>query len=298
MTSRTKGVLCILMSGLGFAVMNLMIPLAGPIPTIQKMFFRNLVAMVVSLWLVYHNHRKKPLKELTQPQIIPWKLLFLRVLLGTLGVFCNYYALDYLFISDASVLNKIAPFATLIFSAIFLKESLTKTHFAALCLALIGVLFVTKPSLSSPYLLPYIIGILGGVFAGGAYTCVRSLTQKGVSSPIIILAFSCFSCIVCIPWLLMNGVAMSLQSSLALISVGLAASVGQLGITYAYQLAPAYEISIFDYSAIVFTGILGMIFLKQIPDIYSLIGYLIIFLAALMTFLYNRKRLRQVHLKP
>lgn len=295
MSTRTKGVLCILLSGLGFATMNLLIPLAGSLPTIQKMFFRNLVAMGVALWIVYQQHRQQPLKEIKQPKLIPWKILICRVLLGTLGIFCNYYALDHLLISDASVLNKIAPFATLIFSAVFLKESLTKTHLAALGLALIGVLFVTKPSLSSPHLLAYAVGILGGIFAGGAYTCVRSLTQKGVSSPIIILAFSCFSCLVCIPWLLIHGVPMSWQSGLALLGVGLAASVGQLGITYAYQFAPASEISIFDYSAIVFTGILGMVFLNQIPDIYSVLGYVIIFSGALITFLYNRYQMRQVH---
>lgn len=294
MHSRTKGIMCILLSGLGFSVMNLLIPLAGPLPTLQKMFFRNLVAFIVALWMVVQSHKQRPLKELTDPKQIPWSILSLRVIFGTLGIFCNYYALDNLLISDASVLNKLAPFATLIFSSIFLKEKLSKAHIAALCLALVGVIFVTKPSLSSPHMLPYIVGMVGGFMAGGAYTCVRALTQKGVSSPIIILAFSAFSCIVCIPWLITHGVSMSLSSSLALIGVGLAASVGQLGITYAYQFAPASEISIFDYSTIVFTGVLGIIFLHQIPDIYSVLGYVIIFTAGLLTFLYNRRVLRLV----
>ena len=109
MNNRTKGITAILLSAFGFALMNLFIPLAGDLPTIQKSFFRNLIAFLVAFALLLKSNKKEEVKELHDVKSIPWKTLILRASLGTAGIFCNYYALDHLFISDASVLNKLAP---------------------------------------------------------------------------------------------------------------------------------------------------------------------------------------------
>ena len=61
-----------------------------------------------------------------------------------------------------------------------------------------------------------------------------------------------------------------------LILAGVAASLGQFGITTAYKFAPAKEISVFDYTQVIFAAILGMIFLSETPSYLSVIGYVII----------------------
>ena len=76
---------------------------------------------------------------------------------------------------------------------------------------------------------------------------------------------------------------------LALFGAGLAAAGGQFGITAAYYHAPAKEISIYDYSQIIFATLLGFFLFAEIPDRYSLIGYGLIILASLGNFLYNWK---------
>lgn len=294
MNNRTKGIIAILLSAFGFALMNLFIPLAGDLPTIQKSFFRNLIAFLVAFALLLKSNKKEEVKELHDVKSIPWKTLILRASLGTAGIFCNYYALDHLFISDASVLNKLAPFATLILSWVFLKEDLRKEHIISILIAFVGVLFVVKPTLQIQEILPYLIGILGGICAGGAYTCVRKLNTLGVNSSFIVAFFSGFSCIVCIPFMIFNFVPMGTSSILALIGVGLAALIGQFGITLAYKFAPASEISVFDYSTIIFTGLFGFLFLHQIPDYLSIIGYILIFSGALINFMNNRRKQRML----
>ena len=82
---------------------------------------------------------------------------------------------------------------------------------------------------------------------------------------------------------------MSLMQFTYLICAGLSASIGQFGITFAYKFAPGKEISIFDYSNIVFAAIFSFTIFGVIPDGLSFIGYLIIFAASLYMFLYNRK---------
>lgn len=86
---------------------------------------------------------------------------------------------------------------------------------------------------------------------------------------------------------------MSLKQVAILLAAGIAATCGQFGITYAYKFAPASEISIFDYSAVIFTGILGYLFLQQQADALSLLGYGLIFMATLFTFIYNRYQNRR-----
>ena len=73
-------------------------------------------------------------------------------------------------------------------------------------------------------------------------------------------------------------------------TAGLAAAGGQFGITAAYYHAPAKEISIYDYSQIIFSTILGFFLFGQVPDRYSVLGYVIICAMALWMFVYNKNR--------
>ena len=77
---------------------------------------------------------------------------------------------------------------------------------------------------------------------------------------------------------------------LALLGAGLAAAGGQFGITAAYYHAPAKEISIYDYSQIIFSTILGFFLFGQVPDKYSVLGYVIILAMAAWMFFYNKKQ--------
>ena len=46
-------------------------------------------------------------------------MLLLRSTFGTIGILCNFYAVDHLLVSDASMLNKLSPFFVIIFSSLF-----------------------------------------------------------------------------------------------------------------------------------------------------------------------------------
>ena len=75
-----------------------------------------------------------------------------------------------------------------------------------------------------------------------------------------------------------------------LILAGIFASLGQFGVTLAYKYAPAKEISIFDYSNIIFSAILSIFLFGVYPDKLSVVGYFIIFAAAFYMFLYNKRQ--------
>lgn len=284
MKSKYKGIIYILCAAFCFALMNVFVRLSGDLPSLQKAFFRNLVALIFALIII----RKDKIK-------IEWKkgdgkYLFLRALFGTLGVFCNFYAVDHLVLSDASMLNKMSPFFAIVFSYFILKERINLIQLSSVVVALIGCMFIVKPSFSNIDLIPALIGLSGGLCAGIAYTMVRILGKQGVKGPLVVFIFSTFSCLASVPYMLFHYKAMSGIQVVYLLLAGLAAAGGQFGITAAYFHAPAKEISIYDYSRVIFAAIFGFFLFNQVPDAFSFLGYVLICSMAVVMFVYNKKK--------
>lgn len=282
--SKYKGVLYILCAAFCFALMNMFVRMAGDnIPSIEKSFFRNLVALFFSAAILFKNRISVTAGKgnLT--------LLLIRASFGTLGIFCNFYAVDHLPISDASMLNKLSPFFAIIFSYFILKEKIKPYQAGCLILAFIGALLIVRPGGNDIQMIPALIGALGGLGAGVAYTMVRLLGKRNVPGAYIVFFFSTFSCLAALPSFFVNFAPLQHSQLLFLLLAGLAATGGQFSITAAYTHAPAKEISIYDYSQILFAAILGYLFLDQIPDGMSVIGYIVIFTASLIMFLENNR---------
>lgn len=284
MNQKTKGVMCILCSAFCFSMMNVFVRLSGDVPSIQKSFFRNLVAALFALFILLRNNESFRWKAGNL------KYLLLRSVTGTIGILGNFYAVDHLVLADATMLNKMSPFFGVIFSAIFLKEKCKPTQALAVIGAFIGSLFIIKPSFANADLLASLIGFMGGVGAGAAYTTVRYLGLRGERGPLIVFFFSTFSCLVVSPVLIFDYHPMTTTQLLLLLMAGICAAGGQFSVTAAYKFAPARELSVYDYSQILFAAITGYFVFNQIPDGYSFIGYAIIIGMAIMMFIYNNRQ--------
>ncbi len=271
--SKYLGIVYIIISALFFAFMNLFISLSGDVPVMQKCFFRNVVAMVFSFVLLMRN------REVIKTGKGHLGDLLVRAVAGTLGIFCNFYAISNMGIADASILNKLSPFFAIILSIFVLKEKPTLVEWIAVALAFVGALFVVKPSFSAD-VIPAVSGVLGGLGAGIAYTFVRKMGKAGVNGNLIIFFFSAFSCLVTLPVLIFDYHEMSWLQFGYLMLAGVSATGGQIFITQAYSHAPAKQISVYDYSIVIFAAILGFFFLEELPDWLSVIGYVVIILAA------------------
>ena len=281
---RLYGIICIICSAFCFAWMSTFVRLAGDLPSMQKAFFRNFVALFFALIMLKKMHI--PLKCHDKKNL---SALLIRSSLGALGIVGNFYAVDHLVLSDASMLNKMSPFFAVLFSFLFLKEKLTPFQGATVLVAFIGSLFVIKPSFSGFSSLPAFAGLFGGIAAGAAYTAVRYCGNHGEKGPFIVAFFSGFSSLFFLPWLILDYHPMTLNQLLCLLGAGLAAAGGQFSITAAYTYAPAKEISVYDYTQLIFTTIISFVLFSDKPDIFSIIGYIIIVSTAFASFKYNQK---------
>lgn len=279
---RYKGIICIVISALCFGLMSTFVRMSGDLPTVQKVFFRNFVALFIAVGSLLKSGTKFEVKGKKNNAV-----LFVRAFAGSLGMLGNFYAIDRLVLSDASMLNKMSPFFVIVFSFIFLKEKLTLFQIATVAGAFIGSLFIIKPSFQIVEIFPAVAGFLGGMGAGLAYTCVRYLGQHGVKGPVIVAYFSGFSCALTLPFLIFNYHYMTIQQILFLLLAGASAAGGQFSITAAYTYAPAREISVYDYSQLIFTTIIGFFLFGDVPDGWSFLGYFIIVGMAVLVFFYN-----------
>ena len=150
-----KGIFYIVISAFCFALMNMFVRMAGDLPSVQKSFFRNLVAAVFAAIILV---REKASFRCERENMI---CLLLRSIFGTIGILCNFYAVDHLVLADASMLNKMSPFFAVIFSYLILKEKVTWNQALIVIGAFVGSLFVIKPTITNMDLVPSLIGLLG-----------------------------------------------------------------------------------------------------------------------------------------
>lgn len=280
MNDHVKGILFILLAALGFAFMSFFVKLAGNVPTMQKAFFRNIVAVLIaSVSLV----RYKGSLHVDKRDYLP---LFLRSLFGTIGLIFNFWAISRLALPDANILNKMSPFFAVLMSIFILGERLNSMDILTVIVAFVGAMFVVKPTAGLASL-PAIVGLIGGMCAGTAYTFVRKLGKHNVPGPLIVFVFSAFSSIVCLIPMLMDYQPMTFIQLLCLILAGCSAALGQFSVTAAYTFAPAKEISVFDYSQVIYAAILGFLVFHEWPDRMSLIGYVLIIGTAIVKWYLN-----------
>ncbi|WP_029410514.1 DMT family transporter [Treponema pedis] len=278
-TAKQKGILFLVLSAFFFALMNFFAKLSGDLPSLQKVFFRNLIAAHVSFFVLLRSKEKFKFNKKNLP------VLFMRMFFGTLGVLGNFYAFDNLVLADASILAKLAPFFVIIFSFLFLKEKIKPYQAAAVIIAFSASLLVIKPILGgNAHITAAIIGAAGGMMAGAAYTCVRYLSLNGERSPFIVFFFSFFSSVLLLPLFIIFFKPMSIIQLVILLFASLAGTAAQFCVTAAYSYAPARSISIFDYTQIIFAAVLGFIAFGELPDILSCTGFAIIFAVAVFMF--------------
>ena len=244
----------------------------GAVSPFQKSFFRNLVAVLVAGALFCRKCKVESVKCKGG-----WGPLIWRSVFGTVGIFGNFYALSHIPLGDACMLNKLSPFAAVIASWLLLGDRVTARQGVAVAIAFVGAMFVVKPGFAlAGETTAALAGLAGGVSAGLAYTCVRRLGILKVEPSFIVLFFSAFSTLATLPFLLFDYHPMTGAQVAILFGAGIAATIGQFGITAAYRFARPREIAVYDYANVAFAAVFGFLVFGQVPDAFSWFGIAII----------------------
>jgi drug/metabolite transporter (DMT)-like permease len=280
--TKQKGILLMLLSALLFSAMQVFINLTGKqIPLMEQVFFRNIISMTICFIIIRRNRLSLfgGLKD--QP------LLFMRSIFGFLGLVSLFYAAARATQADVTILSKLSPFLITLFAYLFLKERIAKVQFPALLIAFAGAFLVANPSFHSNTF-PLFMAFLCSLFSSVAYTLLAYSKDK-VNAITIIMHFSTFCALVSLPFFALHMTLPDPRHLFLLLLVGIFGSFGQIALTYAYRMAPASEVSIYNYSGILFSMILGYVVLGETVPYTSLLGGALVILASLLTYRYSRR---------
>lgn len=279
-SNKFLAIICMLISALTFSLVQFYVKSTPELTVMQKVFIRNFFSLILAYIIV----RKKHLSLIGARE--NQKYLWGRSIGGYLGVALFFYGTMYMNLADAAMINKLSPFVVTILAYIFLKEDITRTQISSLIIALIGTIMVIKPKFDSS-IVPSICLVLSAFLSGIAFTSLRALGNKE-NTYTIVFHYSFISVILSVPFIFIGIDKLTIYTFIILISVGILAAIGQIALTYAYKFAPAAEVSVYDYSNIIFSSLLGYFFLSEVPDIYSIIGGCMIIFSSILVFIFGK----------
>ncbi len=282
MTQKQKGILFMILSAFSFAAMQVFVRLTREIPTMEQIFMRNLFILAAAFFIIRRRRGSLFGESKYQP------LLFGRSLFGFLGLITLFYASSHGAQGDVTILNKLSPVFVTVFAILFLKEKLSPVQIPALILSVLGAFVVFRPSFQSDPI-PLLAALLSAVTSGIAYTFLGYFRGK-VDGMTVIMHFSTFSAVCSLPFMIRDFVMPDGGQLLFLLMIGVFGSLGQAFITYAYRFAPASEISIYNYSGILFSLFLGSAVLGEPVKMTSITGGALVAVASLTVYVYNGRR--------
>lgn len=284
MNNDTKSILFMLFSAFTFSSMQIIVKLLPAIPLMEKVFFRNFISLLISFIILKKNNLSYFGNKENR------KYLFFRYLFGFTGIILFFYATTNMLATDAAILNKLSPVFVILLAHCFLKEKINKFKIIVLIISIFGALLVIKPQFNSS-ILPAAAGFVSAILSGAAYVFITKIGTKE-SIYTTVFYFSFFSSISCIPFFFINFAVPDLYETIMLIFLGFLAAVGQIALTSAYNGCEASEVSIYDYSNIIFSTLLAYVFLSEIPDMLSILGGLLIMSASLILFINTKRKER------
>lgn len=282
MSNGLKGLLYMLGSTLSFALMSAAVKAIPEVPLGEKVFTRNLISLLFAFLVI--KKTKASLFGKRENQLF----LLSRSLFGLCGVCCIFYAITHLSLADSAIFMRLSPIYVTIFAWLFLKDKIAKWQYLSLFFGFAGSLCIIKPELSLD-IVPTLFGMAAPICAGAAYTLVSFLRDKEEPATIVFY-FSCISVIFMIPLLFITPHIPSQRELIFLLLTGATAAIGQIFLTHAYRLQKASEVSIYFYTGIVFSAVLGYLFWDEIPDTATSIGALSIFVSGLLTYTHREKK--------
>ena len=285
-------------STLMFAIMGAqMRALGGAYPEGQVAFFRSVFALIPILIVFGWRGQLRGALRTARPgdHVI-------RGMFSVIGTFCTVAALGRIPLADFTAIAFLAPFITVIFAAIFLREHVHAYRWSAVVFGFSGVILMLWPYmqdhavLTSTMALGLSFALANAFTAGGASIQIRRLTATETTSSIVIFMTLMVLCVSLLTLPFGWRMPATWHDVAILAGIGVAGGLGQIFFTDSYRYAPASFLAPFDYTAMLWAFILGYWFFGEVPTVYVVFGAVVVASAGIFVILRERhlglKRLR------
>ena len=254
-SSATRGALLMLAAAFLFAVLDGLIKLLGPPFRVWDIaFYRFACGLAILLPIL--GWRGNPFRNQSR------RLLIIRGITGCCAFLALVAAIRLIPISTALVLFFSFPAFAAFFSPLIFKESITRDEVLFVIAALGGVAILFDFSLHSA-LLGQALAVLGGGFAGLTVSIIKKLRET--NGPVIIYLYFCLlGSIISLPPFIANPQVPSLSVEwFMLAGIVSSALAAQLLMNQGFRYCKSWEGGLFLMAEVVFTSILGIVFLGE-----------------------------------
>lgn len=217
-----------------------------------------------------------------------YKYLLIRSLAGVIAFSCYVISITKIPLVNATLLNNTAPVFIPLITLIWLKNKIDEKIWWGISVGLIGIIFIIKPSAEMLFKEGDLFGLAAGILLAIAYVALKVLT-KTESNVTIIFYYSLIATILSLPFAISGWSNPPLIIWIYAILCGVSFILCLYLIQHAYKYADAVKLSPFNYSVIVFSGILDWIIFDHVPGFSSLIGIVLVTLGGILAVTIHEK---------
>lgn len=261
----------ILWAALFSTAMSLAKLLSPSVNPVTLIFSRSFMGLLAGLPLFMRNGF---MVHLRTPQL---NLHLLRILIVSCAMGCTYYAYRELPLAYAAAIGQTGPLFTTILAIVLLKEQVKLSKWIALGVGYIGVLVIIRPThgvLDSTTLIALLANLLAGI---GIITSKKLTTTDSSETILFYATFGVLTVSGILSfwfWTSPSG-----EDLFKLAGMGISGVLSQYCYLRSLHHAPASFVTPFEYSRLCMMVPIGFFIFQEIPDIWTLIGSLIIIMA-------------------
>lgn len=237
-----KAIVYMLLSVLGFALMNLTVKFLGRLPATELVLFRSIVSLILSVYFL--RRQRVPLLGNNK------KYLIARGLCGVTALSMFFYTLQKLPLGSAITLQYLSPFFTALFGMLLLGEKVKPIQWFFFLFSFAGIAMIKGfDSRVTPLL--FFLGIGSALFAGLAYVFIRKV--KDSDHPLVVVLYfplvatPVMAVVSIFHWTTPVGWEWGL-----LLLMGVLTQFAQVNMTKALQMAEVNEIASLKYLGVIF----------------------------------------------
>jgi len=257
------------------AIMSALGKAAEHVPTGTIVFFQNFISLLLFLpWVFRHGISGVKTSRL-------W-LHILRAIGGLLSQALMFAAVKKMPLMDAVLLANSAPLFIPLITWSWLKKKIGGVVWVSLIVGFIGVILILKPNaalIRNPIAL---LALSAAVFSAFALVTVNQLSTTETTDRILFYYFL-ISSLLTAPYAAAEWRMPTESEWMYLIGVGVFMAASQLLIILAYRQASAGRIAPFNYSVVIFSGLIGWVVWKNAPDMLSLLGIILVTLGGVLS---------------
>jgi len=212
------------------------------------------------------------------PSMLKTDHIWLHVFRSLAGSVCQllfFIAVKSIPLLDATLLSNAAPLFIPLVVYVWLKKTVQPLVWVSLLIGLVGIILIIKPGPEMFKNPASLIALVAAVFSAVALVATNILSQTEPPMRILVYNFG-ISTVLLIPVCFFVWVPLNSHDWLLLLGVGGFYALTQYLIILAYRQASAAQISPFNYTVVIFSGLLGWWFFGNVPDWISLVGTVLI----------------------